>query len=483
MTIGKWMSVVVFGLTAVVVAVVLLGGRVGMWMSLPDDLVSVVVIAVIGGVMCGAVFLWLVGSMLDIDVEKLNRHVNAMSDGELGGDDYKPGIYLRGLGVAIDRVLRSLYGRVETLEGQRRELEIEMRVSEAERQHVEAILHSISDAVLVTDSFDEVALANESAAEVLRFALESSQRESIDRIVDDPELVKIIKDTRASGNPNNRRHVEYRMGEGDQSHVYDVTLSCVTNHQREVAGVVTILHDVTKEKEVSEMKNEFVSNVSHELRTPLSSIKAYVEMLVDGEARDEETRTEFYDIIQSESNRLSRLIDNILNISRIESGVVTVHRDYISLPGVIKDVMDVMLPQAKAKDIELRDHRAPLYYQINADRDMIYQAGLNLVSNAIKYTPRGGIVTIDTEVDDHQRTVMVSVSDTGAGIPEESLPHIFEKFYRVSASKKMAKGTGLGLNLVKHIVETVHSGKVLVESEFGKGSRFSFVLPLVGDSV
>jgi len=226
------------------------------------------------------------------------------------------------------------------------------------------------------------------------------------------------------------------------------------------------------------MKSDFVSSVSHELRTPLSSIKAYVEMLVDGEARDEETRTEFYNIIQSESNRLSRLIDNILNISRIESGIVKISREHIALPTVIKEVVDVMQPQARAKDIELLEQNTPLYYQVYADKDMIYQALLNLVGNAIKYTPEGGTVSIDTVVDDHSRTVKVNVTDSGVGIPPESLPHLFEKFYRVADHKKIAKGTGLGLNLVKHIVETVHGGAVAVTSEVGKGSTFSMSLPI-----
>ena len=332
--------------------------------------------------------------------------------------------------------------------------------------------------MIVTDAFNELAIANEAAARVLKFEVDGARHRPIDRLVTDARLVKLIKDTRESGNPMNRRHVEHRVDDNDGSEFFDVTLNCVTNPQDEVAGVVTILHDVTKEREISAMKSDFVSSVSHELRTPLSSIKAYVEMLVDGEANDEQTRTEFYNIIQSEANRLSRLIDNILNISRIESGIVKINREPISLPSVIKDVVDVMQPQAHAKQIELSVRETPLFYQVYVDKDMIYQAILNLVGNAIKYTPNGGSVTLDTVVDDHQRTVKLNVSDTGVGIPPDAMPHLFDKFYRVSDHKKMAKGTGLGLNLVKHIVETVHGGTVSVTSEPGNGSTFSFQLPI-----
>lgn len=421
---------------------------------------------------------WLLGGQAtERRTRKLMRMIE--QDGETGqGARISPWTLLTNLEVAIQRKLRLNQATMAEMTRQRRELEIQMRVSDAARQHTEAILHSISDAVLVTDAFNELAIANEAAAGVLRFDLAESRHTPVDRLITDNALVKLIKDTRESGNTANHRHVEHEIGRGGRKQVYDITLSCVTNPQQEVTGVVTILHDITKEKEISEMKSDFVSSVSHELRTPLSSIKAYVEMLVDGEANDEQTRGEFYNIIQSEANRLSRLIDNILNISRIESGVVKVQRENISLPSVIKEVMGVMLPQARAKQITLTEKASPLYYQILADKDMIYQAVLNLVGNAIKYTPAGGSVNIETEVDDHARLVSVNVTDTGVGIPADAMGHLFEKFFRVADHKKIAKGTGLGLNLVKHIVETVHGGKVGVRSQVGKGSTFSMSLPM-----
>src|SRR5690606_29857543 len=129
------------------------------------------------------------------------------------------------------------------------------------------------------------------------------------------------------------------------------------------AGVVAVLHDMTREKEIAQMKNDFVSNVSHELRTPLASIKAYVEMLIDGEADDEKTQREFYEVIQNEANRLSRLIDNILNISRIESGLVKINKQPLSLMVVIKEALEVMAPQARTKQIKLVEQLTPAFYQ------------------------------------------------------------------------------------------------------------------------
>jgi two-component system phosphate regulon sensor histidine kinase PhoR len=227
-----------------------------------------------------------------------------------------------------------------------------------------------------------------------------------------------------------------------------------------------------------EAKRTLVVNVSHELRTPLASIKAYVEMLIDGEAEDEQTKREFYEVIQNEANRLSRLIDNILNISRIESGLVKVNKGPQSLMVILKEALDVIAPQARQKQIDLDEKLTPVFYQTLADKDMLYQAVLNLLSNAVKYTPESGKITVETQVDESKKKVITRISDTGVGIPPKDLPFVFGKFYRAEANNRMAKGTGLGLSLVKHIIETVHHGRIFVESHVGKGSTFGFELDL-----
>src|SRR6185503_19736970 len=240
--------------------------------------------------------------------------------------------------------------------------------------------------------------------------------------------------------------VEHQITTVEGIRTFKVTLSCVTDQNDEAAGVVAVLHDMTKEKEVAEMKNDFVSNVSHELRTPLASIKAYVEMLIDGEADDEKTKGEFYEVIQNEANRLSRLIDNILNISRIESGLVKVNKQPQSLTVIIKEALEVIAPQAQQKSIAIKEQLTPVFYQTLADRDMLYQAVLNLLSNAVKYTPENGMIAVETLVDETKRIVITRINDTGVGIPPKDLPFVFDKFYRCEANSRMAKGTGLGLS-------------------------------------
>lgn len=527
MSLGRWLSLGIGLFSALLVGALLLYCQYSGYFRGGGGSVSIVIAAAIAGTVLGLGH-WIVLGRLEADLHRLIAHVQAIgSDRGPGGGGMDRWPLTTGrwslvaaLAEAVGRSVGSLRRRIDQLVTQRRELEVQVHLYDAELRHLEAILNSITDAVVVTDAFNEVVLANEAAARVLGFDLEQALYQPVDRVITDPTLVKLIKDTREAGDASLRRQVEHRLARNGQYATFNVTLACVTaaprwaatreaepatgqpkrygsrgrtppaaaGHRSAVtgpagppnatAGVVTILRDITREKEIAEMKSDFVSNVSHELRTPLSSIKAYMEMLVDGEADDEQTRAEFYNIIQGETNRLSRLIENILNISRIESGVVKVQREHISLPQLVKEVLDVMQPQARAKRIELVERPTPLYFQVFADKDMIYQAVLNLVGNAIKYTPEQGRVEVSISVDEHARAVCVHVTDTGVGVPPGDLPHLFGKFYRVANHKKVAKGTGLGLNLVKHIIETVHNGKVWVQSEVGVGSTFTFSLPI-----
>ena len=145
---------------------------------------------------------------------------------------------------------------------------------------------------------------------------------------------------------------------------------------------------------------------------------------------------------------------------------------------IVKEALEVISPQATGKQIKVVEQLTPVFYQTHADKDMLYQAVLNLLSNAVKYTPERGTITVQTTVDEAKRKVIARISDTGVGIPPKDLPFVFDKFYRAEANNHMAKGTGLGLSLVKHIIETVHRGRIFVESHVGKGSCFGFQLDL-----
>ena len=372
---------------------------------------------------------------------------------------------------------------IEELEKQVKDLQLKIQLLRRQKGNTDAIIYGIRDAVIVIDEFDKLLMANEAAGKLFNFDYKSSQHKLISELVGsektkagENEFVDFLCQSRQSKSRHTKREIVF-SNEG-KSRTFDCIVSCVYGEEERVCGVVAVLHDITREKEISQMKNDFVNHVSHELKTPLASIIAYSEMLVDGEADDEHTRKEFYSVIQSQAKRLNRLIEDILNISRIESGLIKVEKGPVSLTILIEEQLQMIRSYAEEKKIEIIGQKPIVFDQVYADRDMISQVIVNLLSNAVKYTPCGGSITIETEVDEIAGLARVSVTDTGVGIPKDEIEHIFDKFYRVGANKKQAEGTGLGLNLVKQIVEKAHNGRVFVTSEPGVGSTFGFELPL-----
>ena len=387
----------------------------------------------------------------------------------------------KGLSEAVEEWLAEYSNHISELEEQVKDSQIQVRLSQRQKRNTEAIIYSIRDAVIVVDEFDRLSMANEAAGNLFRFDFGGSQQKSISELIDagKSEFVDFLRQSRQSKARATRREIEF--SEDGRPRTFDCIISCVYDQREQVCGVVAVLHDITREKEISQMKNDFVSHVSHELKTPLASILAYSEMLSEGEADDEETRKEFYSVIQSQAKRLNRLIEDILNISRIESGLIKVEKKPVSLAIMIEEQLQMIKSYAEEKNIEVvgpKGKDAIVFGQVYADKDMISQVVVNLLSNAVKYTQPGGSVKIETEIDELESIARVSVADTGVGIPKDEVDHVFDKFYRVGANKSCAKGTGLGLNLVKQIIERVHNGRVFVTSEQGVGSTFGFELPL-----
>jgi signal transduction histidine kinase len=205
-----------------------------------------------------------------------------------------------------------------------------------------------------------------------------------------------------------------------------------------------------------------------------------VEMLIDGEAGDQETTTKFCEIIQNQAKRLNFLIEDILNVSKIESGLMRVLKRPVNIAGIIEEQVQMVKSYAQEKTINVnitdRINSVCLY----ADRDMLGQVMNNLLSNAVKYTKHDGKIDIRAEIDENLQNLIVKVADNGCGISGEDKKHLFQKFYRAEASKKYAEGSGLGLSLVKQIIENLHGGKVFLHSVPGKGSTFGFEIPLAG---
>ncbi|WP_102026807.1 two-component system histidine kinase PnpS [Salirhabdus sp. Marseille-P4669] len=238
-------------------------------------------------------------------------------------------------------------------------------------------------------------------------------------------------------------------------------------------GVVLVFHNITEHKKLEEMRKDFVANVSHELKTPITSIKGFAETLLGGAKDDPEALTQFLQIINKESERMQNLIQDLLELSKLEKEDYQLKLEDINLKNLVEDVKCFVQYTAEEKNIHL-EMELDQSYPIRVEPSKITQLLLNLVMNAIHYTKEGGRVKLTAK--DTDEYVKISIEDTGIGIPKEELPRIFERFYRVDkARSRNSGGTGLGLAIVKHIVEA-HGGKIEVESQLGKGTTFHIYL-------
>ena len=246
-----------------------------------------------------------------------------------------------------------------------------------------------------------------------------------------------------------------------------------------IVGVVGVGQDITHLKEVDRLKSNIVANVSHELRAPLASIKAYTELLLDElEGEDRALRHRFLTVIDRETDRLTGLISDVLDLSRLEAGQFAMRKEPLHLSEIIGDVLDLFDIQAQDRKISIHTDVQPDLPPILADRELMTMMIKNLVGNAIKFSSEGGQVGVLAREEDAK--LILSVVDRGTGIPPDDLPHIFDKFYRVwSTTESGIEGVGLGLVLAKEATEA-HGGKIEVESELGVGSRFTVTLPIVG---
>ncbi len=252
-----------------------------------------------------------------------------------------------------------------------------------------------------------------------------------------------------------------------------------TDDENKVEGIILVFHDITELQMLDNMRKEFVANVSHELNTPLAAIKSYAETLLDVGVEDRETAMKFLGVINSEAERMTRLVRDLLSLSRLDSSKNKLNLQQVHLDKLVKECTEKVRIDAVNKKQVLESYVIGEIPPIQADRDRLEQVVLNLLSNALKYTPEGGRITV--YIGKTYGEVYFKVADTGIGIPKEDLPRIFERFYRVdkARSRKMG-GTGLGLSIAKEIVES-HGGNISITSEVGKGSEVTVRLPVNPD--
>ena len=336
----------------------------------------------------------------------------------------------------------------------------------------QAILNSMTDGVIAVKENGEVLFFNYVIEEVLGIKQQESYGKNILGIIHNFEVERLFEKALHSDEPLTQ---EIKLLTPEPRHFYLKATPLIDNETGQ-RGVLVLLHDITERKNFEDMRSEFIVNVSHELRTPLTSIKGFLETLGSGAMEDPEATPRFLGIISKETDRLINLVNELLDLSKIE-GRRVVHRwQPVQICENINRVVTMFLPQAHEKSIELVTDIPSQLPLIHGDSDMLTQVLINIVDNAIKYTPAGGEIRI--RAMDQGKDVKIIVEDTGVGIPQENLPRVFERFYRVDqARSRELGGIGVGLAIVKHIIKA-HGGKISAQSKVGEGSIFSFTLPI-----
>ncbi|MDZ7372606.1 MAG: cell wall metabolism sensor histidine kinase WalK [candidate division KSB1 bacterium] len=347
-----------------------------------------------------------------------------------------------------------------------------------ERNKNEAMLRHLADGVIVTDLHGNIMAIGAELERRLGVRAEEVRGKPLAELWNNRRLLRLIQ--RVARAPKVRSlstEIVDRCGQEWGLRTFECKAAPVLTAENEKIGVVTIVRDVTREREADRLKTELVSMVAHELRSPLTSIRGFSELLLHADA-DREQIQQYAAVIHEETVRLTELVNKFLDISRLESGRLEPRWEPVDLAEVVTTVLANHSTLAEAKEIQVHwEHRDNLP-RIEGDKQMLTQVVLNLYSNAVKYSPPGRQIWLD--VRRQGREMVLTVQDEGVGIPKKDLPHIFRKFYRgsnVSLAEDGSQGSGLGLALVARIVE-LHRGRILVRSSEGKGTIFRIYFPL-----
>ncbi|MEE6657097.1 cell wall metabolism sensor histidine kinase WalK [Pediococcus acidilactici] len=353
-------------------------------------------------------------------------------------------------------------------------VEESQELTESERRRLDSVLGYMTDGVLATDRRGRITIVNEMATDFLNLENDQIVGKSILDILDLRGSVT-LRDLLENQDPE-----VLDLSTDEQDLILHASFALIQRESGFISGLVCVLHDVTEQQKIDRDRKRFVSNVSHELRTPLTSMKSYIEALVDGAWKDPSVAPNFLKVTQEETDRMMRMINDLLNLSRMDLGTARLDKEYVNLNELfnhILDRFDMILKNGEksSKNYTIKRDFTRRDIWVEVDTDKIQQVLDNIMNNAIKYSPDGGVITCRL-IETHNHVIM-SVTDQGLGIPKEALSHVFDRFYRVDKARSRAQGgTGLGLAISKEVVQ-MHGGRIWVESREGEGSTFYISLP------
>ncbi|OIK42132.1 PAS domain-containing sensor histidine kinase [Pediococcus acidilactici] len=353
-------------------------------------------------------------------------------------------------------------------------VEESQELTESERRRLDSVLGYMTDGVLATDRRGRITIVNEMATDFLNLENDQIVGKSILDILDLRGSVT-LRDLLENQDPE-----VLDLSTDEQDLILHASFALIQRESGFISGLVCVLHDVTEQQKIDQDRKRFVSNVSHELRTPLTSMKSYIEALVDGAWKDPNVAPNFLKVTQEETDRMMRMINDLLNLSRMDLGTARLDKEYVNLNELfnhILDRFDMILKNGEKseKNYSIKRDFTRRDIWVEVDTDKIQQVLDNIMNNAIKYSPDGGVITCRL-VETHNHVIM-SITDQGLGIPKEAISHVFDRFYRVDKARSRAQGgTGLGLAISKEVVQ-MHGGRIWVESREGEGSTFYISLP------
>ena len=341
------------------------------------------------------------------------------------------------------------------------ELKRRIAAGEEEKHRFDVVLRSIPDALFIIDANGAILLSNPAAR--TSFGENALQGRPFIEVVRNNEVLSLVEKVRKDQVAGS---IELKIDSPLEQYTV-VQVSPLFYTERELSGFVAVFHDITRLQRLEQSRKDFVANISHEIKTPITAISGFAEILLGGELRDQTDTVKFLETIRSNSERINRLVDDLMMISKIELGAVTVKKIPVHIKEIMEQVIDTLGDKASGKGLSLTWSIVPPVKDINADKDRLLQIMTNLTDNAIKFTEKGKVVL---GVADEDGKTVLFVEDTGIGIPKKHLTRLGERFYRVDPSRSRDMGgTGLGLAIVKHLVKA-HEWDMQIESTPGKGT-------------
>lgn len=347
-------------------------------------------------------------------------------------------------------------------------------LTEAERQRLDSVLRHMTDGVIATDRRGKITIINDRSLNILNKTQEEVIGESIIEALDLSDRFSF----RELFDQHESILLNYANDEGET--IIRAEYSVIQRESGFISGLVWVLTDITEHEKIERDRKQFVSNISHELRTPLTSVRSYSEALVDGAIKDEKVAVEFLNVIQTETDRMIRMISDLLHLSRMDAKQQVINRELIIFKDLVNHILDRFDMMLQSEDYEGKNYiiKRELMEEevwVEIDQDKLIQVIDNIMNNAIKYSPDGG--TIYVRLMSTHNQLVLSIQDQGLGIPQESIPHLFDRFYRVDKARSRAQGgSGLGLSIAKEEIE-LHNGTIWVNSIENKGTTFFISLP------